>query len=318
MCAGYAASVLKVVRFIVLVVAGILLVELAGDAHAQALASRAALLAAGCAAFVAACPRRLGLGLLLAATFALTGSEVAPLEGVDLFSGTFWALGTLGFFLAIAPRGLRSPNPRPGWALVGASVPSWALSGAHEAFMYAALAFVFAGLVRGALLPILSGSRAKIGPRPDPIAAPLVEVAPQVYGFRRGIRVLQVLALLPALVAVTGLALGGFVSTETRLIMILVGGILSFSFCLSLWLNSRMGFRVDADGIHARVVFGETSIAWTEVAALGRQRLSTRGGAGYDYRCVRSVDREVTFPDVMTGSHELAAKVEAATGLRFD
>lgn len=307
---------LRVVRSIVLLVAGILLVGLAGDAHA--LASRVALLAAGCVAFVAASPRRIGLGLVLAATFALTGNEVGPLERVDLFSGTFWVLGTLGFFLAIAPRGLRSRHPLPGWALIAASLPSWALSGAHEAFQYVALAFVFAGLVRGALLPILSGSRVRIDPRPDPIVAPLAVVQPRSYGFRRGIRVLQVLAALSALVAVAGSVLGDAVAPEARLAMLLAGGIISLTFCLCMWLNGRMGFRVDADGLHARVVFGETSIAWTEVAALGRQRLLTRGGAGYEYRCVRSVDREVTFPDIMTGSDELAATVEAATGLRFD
>jgi hypothetical protein len=318
--AGYAPPVLRVVSAIVLVLAGILLSHHATEVSSTGIA--AAFLSGACVAFVGAAPRRPGIGLILAAFFALAGHR-AELREVDLYSGAFVLFGVPGALLLVARTtgegGLfrRSGPVRFGWALVAASLPAWALANASSAVMLLALGLSIGGFALAVIAPLVSGRRPRVEARPDPITAPLVEVEPYRVGFTRGRKVILVLFVLSAILSLSGVVLGSLMTQEASLALVLVGGVLAGSFGMVLFVNARMGFRVDAHGITAEGVFRETTLPWTAVVELWQSRVPVRAGIHYRYYNVRGIESEITFPKVMPGSERLRDTVQAATGLSW-
>lgn len=313
--AGYASGVSRVLSSIVLFVVGIVLASFACEPLHPA--GQLALLAAGTSAFVCAFRPRIGIGLLLGSFFALAGTP-AVLDALSHFTFSFWALGTVGGFLLAAPRGFRSSSQASGLGLLLASLPSWALGEVSGGFMGLALVLVFAGLFQISLRPLISGLQGEpVAPRAAPPPAP-VEVAPRTYGFTRGVRVLRAGIWLGALAALVGIALSRSTPSEVWLTVVITGLVLSGTWALCLWLNDRMQFRVDGEGLHARKLFAETTIPWGEVAALDQVEAYITFGARYRYWRVFAPGRMIAFPDILVGSAELRATIEAASGLRWD
>lgn len=224
----------------------------------------------------------------------------------------------MGGFLLAAPRGFGSSHQASGLGLLLASLPSWALSNLHGALMGCALTLVFAGLIQISLRPLLSGERWNdIGLRVAPPLAP-VDVTQRSYGYTRGTRALRIGIWLGALIALVGAALSRATPVEVWLTTVITGAILSATWALCLWLNNRMSFRVDSLGLSARLIFGESTIPWSEVAALDRVEFRFTYGARFIYRRVFAPGRLVTFPEILVGSEELCATIEAASGLEWE
>ncbi|MEZ6016810.1 MAG: hypothetical protein R3F49_16955 [Planctomycetota bacterium] len=324
---------LSIGRALLFVFGGILLSGFASNAVEPW--QRAVWLGASAVAFARAVPRRIGVGLVLAAVFALSGARdpvtgtITAVQDFTVFHAAFLALGTVGAFVLVSPRGFKVDGAAPGWACVLASLPAWALGHLHPGFPVFASALVFVGLVLAILRPLLSGRREPRPPRADPIAAPLSAVAPREYIYDRGARLLGVLAGVSASVAALGMVVTLVTTVRSPhasdpadvpvvgFAMFFVGAVLCLTFLGCLWLNRRLGFRVNEVGLYARRVFGEVSIPWTAVVSLERSQLMIKYGLVYEYWDVYATDRVIRFPDVLPGSAELRATIEAATGLRW-
>jgi hypothetical protein len=324
---------LKIARSAFLVFAGIALSAFASGA--TTIAPQVLLLGASAVVFVLAFPRRVGVGLALAAFFALQGTREAAagtftvVRPFGVFQIAFLTFGMVGAFLIGSPRGLRGSSPALGLGCFLASVPVWAMGNLHAAFPLVATALVFVGLLLATLAPMLSGRGEVRAPRSDPIAAPCIEVAPREFWYDRGARWIKLLAGIAALIAVAGLVVAWTADTRPDQVaaaelqsglgftMAVAGTVISLTFLGCLWLNRRLSVRVDANGLHARRVFGEVSIPWSGIVALETSEVSVKYGVAYQFWDVLGRDRVIRFPDTIGGSADLRAVIEAATGLRW-
>jgi hypothetical protein len=252
----------------------------------------------------------IGVALLIAGIAALT-MDPRRLEAPTPGNLLFVLLSSSGAGL------LLQGHPLAAW--VGPSFPFWAMSTAAPIFMWIAFAMVMAGLIVTGVRPLLSRKRwTRFAPSLTVANGPLVAVPERVFRFDRGARFLKVAATGTAALALVGCALWLAGHAKGGLAMALAAGIAAMTFALCLWLSSRMRFRVDMPGIHSRVLFGEQSIPWIEVACLSQRHIVFPGlGQTYACYCVLSPAVEITFPATMPRAAELRRLVEQATGLTW-
>jgi hypothetical protein len=267
------------------------------------------LVAAG--AVLLALRRWIGVALLLIGVMALGVSPSAGVE-LDVWGGIF--------VLATAAGALVSLRRWPGLRWLAASFPFWAMSDAAEWSMYVAMGMVLLGLVLTAVAPTLPGRPIRGGePLPHLAQGAFVTVEPRLYPLsRRG----RVLPWTTAVFAILTLVLGLFAvvgpESPTVAALVIASGLISVAFAFSWWFSTRVRLRIDADGLHSRVFYGEHTIRWAEISSLSLRYLFLPGmGARIIYYCVRSPRREFAFPSSMRGAPELQASIEAATEMSW-
>ncbi len=140
--------------------------------------------------------------------------------------------------------------------------------------------------------------------------APFVDVEPKTYRHRPAHGAAIVMLALPAIVTLTALIMQEFVVAIVSALVLMMFGL--------IWLLAwRPRYRVDAEGIHGRMFFGEVTVRWPDVAVL--ETASTRMGA-YQPRdlkicCVHSATASVRFYNSIVGADELQQTIADATGL---
>jgi hypothetical protein len=128
----------------------------------------------------------------------------------------------------------------------------------------------------------------------------------------------RILAGLSAVVALGGAAFGIAGHPEAGFLTAMVGGILAVTFAFCLWFVTRLGFRLDSTGVHARVLIGERSIPWNEVSGLSlRYFWMLTMGVRTVYCVVWSPTVEITFPINLPGAPDFVAWMERATGRKL-
>lgn len=267
-------------------------------------AARWALLALAGAGFALALRPHWGAAALLAGFFVLPltsrGAPAWDVAGIALLSG-----GVLHVLKKL---------PFLGWLL--ATLPLFALGDSHP-WLIEVAPFVFvigAGVsLARMLLPRPSGGAA---PAPWLHEGPLVRVAPRLFEYRKGRRVLATLVTIAAIAAVAGVViwLGG---SEVGLALAVVAASVGASMGLALAIGVRHQLRVDAHGIHQRTLFGSRTVPWCEVSDLFSRTYAYRTWQQVAY-CVSSPSRVVSFSPEIGDAAELVAIVEAATGMQWD
>lgn len=274
-------------------------------------AAQVTLFAVAAICLLAALRRHLAVASIVLGVLAL-GLHHAHLETID-----GWAAVSIGATAAGLWHALRR---WPGLRWTAASLPFWAFSSAAGWCTFAALALTIGGLMVGAVGPVLPGRRRRFSGEPVPAlaAGPLVSVAPQAFGSRASRVPLYVAGAVLAL----SLVLGGASSASDD--PATFGGLATGTLIIALtiaftgWFAGRGRIRVDQEGIHARVMFGEHSVLWRDVCGLRLRTVYMPGmGLRMHFYSVQGPTTEVSIHGRMPGADELRRTVEAATGLRW-
>jgi hypothetical protein len=273
-------------------------------------AVQAAMFACALACAVTALRPHYGLALVILGIMALVFDK-ADLEAPSAWNITFLLLSSVGMGHLFRRWKLL--------AWVGASLPVWAMSHAIPFLMYFALGLVFAGMALTGVRPLLSRKRRTgVAPLPQLKNGPLADIPPRIFGFHRGTKAIGVLTVVCGFACLAGCILLLAGRRDAGAALALSCGILGLSFGFCLWFNTRMYFRIDSQGIHSRVIWGEKTIPWDQLGALSLRYVYFPGfGLRYVYYCVLSPVREITFPDSMTGAGELCGLIEKASGLKW-
>jgi hypothetical protein len=173
------------------------------------------------------------------------------------------------------------------------------------------------------LRPVLPVRRVVRGGAPQPhlAAGPLVAIAPAMYYGGTASRGLSVASMMLGVMA-TVFAMAGVRATgdDASLVLGLALGsaVVAATLVASNWFATRIRQRVDATGLHCRLLFGEHTIAWKDVSALTlRYGITPRTGLPQTYYAVMSPTREFVFPHTQQGAYELRRTIEQATGLHW-
>ncbi len=304
-------TVVQVLRAIVLIVFGLVLWSLAGTAAVQP-GSRVLMFVVAAAAILMAARPWIGAGLVVVGIMTLPMSSTI-LDRLDAWSLAFALCLSLGPYLLM--------RRFPGIRWIVASIPFWALSNAAGWMTYIALGLVFTGLIMGGVGPVLPGRRRKSDRPvlPELANGPLVPVEPCEYPGGRPSRVLEIAAMVLALMALglIVLALAGW-GTPLTGILAFPSALMAGVFKFGNWWAGRIGYRVDAVGLHSRLFFTEHTIRWSDVVDVSlRYVLLYYGGMRIVYYCVHSPTRECAFPSSMPQARDLQATIEAATGFHW-
>ncbi len=142
--------------------------------------------------------------------------------------------------------------------------------------------------------------------------APFVEVEPRTFRHPTA-RVFAVITLvIPAIGLVAGAVAG-------MLVAVVVSAAALLTFALIWLLAWRPRYRVDAEGIHGRMFFGDVTVCWPDVVLLETHSASM-GYMMRDYAkicCVHSKNNSVRFYDTIVDAEELKQIVAAATGITW-
>lgn len=248
---------------------------------------------------------------LLLVGLAASGAREHVFDSINPWSLIF--VGTTATALAIWLR-------RRSFGVMVVSLPFWVMANTHGAFMAVAVALTIGGLALVAVGPTLPGRTIR---RDVPVLAhlaqgPLVPVASATYGGERS-RVLTWMArgfALIAVVLIVASAGGGDPAVTGGLGLSSV--IIAVTFAGSNWCASRMRLRIDARGLHSRVLLGEKTVLWSELAGVTLRYVFFPGsGLRVVYYVAFSPTREFAFTHGMQGSAELRSTIERASGLSF-
>lgn len=250
-----------------------------------------------------------GLGLFVAGILAL-GIDPDGLETLNAWNLAFLVLASAGPLLLFCRRA-------PFLAGTFASLPFWAMSGVAPGLVVPAIALAAGGFLVATVAPLVSRRR-RTGetPRPELAGGSLVGVEPRELRATRGVRLLRTLTALCALGVPAGIVLWLAGRPGAGGITAYLGALLAASFGFPLWLSLRLSFRIDGEGVHARVVPGTRTIPWPELSSLSLREVQMLN-VGYRvvYLVVRSPTVEIAVPLSLPGAREFAAGVERATGL---
>lgn len=172
--------------------------------------------------------------------------------------------------------------------------------------------------------PTLPSRRIRHGGEPLPHLArgPLVPVAPAVFYGGHTSRFLSVAsAMLGFATLALGLAGARAAGDEAAIYtgLAIASAIVAITFTFSNWFATRMHLRVDQQGLHSRLLFGEHTIRWCDVTGLSLRYVRLpRTGLPLVYYGVTAPRREFAFPHTQAGAAQLRRTIEAATGLRWD
>lgn len=205
---------------------------------------------------------------------------------------------------------------------LAASLPFWALGNASDGMMAGALGLTMAWLVTGALLPTLPARRRRFGgaPLPQLASGPLVPVESRTFPCGRRSRLLGWAAAALAVTAAALAAAAAFGADAAVSGGLAMGAVIvAATFAFGNWFADRMRLRSDEIGLHSRVLFGERTLPWREVADVHLRYvfLGMGGGMRIVYFVVRSPTREFSFTGSMAGADDLRRIIEQATGLTF-
>jgi hypothetical protein len=293
------------------------LVVWGGSMEASSDAKATALFAVSLGALLIGLRPWYGLALVVASVLALGQTSHWMGGGVSPWMWVFAVLATPGLWLVLRRFG--------GIAWAVASLPLWAIGGSYPDDSLISKGAEVVAIAMLMTMPLKTVWRL-VSSKPSPGASvipidslrrgALVPVAPRVFLFTKGVWALKLL---------TGIAGAGMLAGAVILIVgdamlgtmfLAVGASLGLGFGLSLFLTVRQRYRVDAVGIHRRVVFGETTIPWTAVTDLTTRDVMIRWVV-YNYFCVNSATAEIAFPTTLHGAEELRGIVEQATGMRW-
>jgi len=228
---------------------------------------------------------------------------------------------TIGVMIAAAIAIFVLLRRRAGLRFIAASVPFWIFANSATWIMQVAVWSTIAGLAVAAVGPTLPGRRKRGGGSalPELANGPLAPVTPRMF---QGAKRNRLLTIATAIFALFALALGA--AATVRPSAAVLGGlaigsaIIAITFAFSNWFASRMRLRVDGVGLHSRVMFGEHTISWTDVAGLTLRYVFLPGlSIRIVYFVVFSANREFAFLASIPGSSELKTTIESATGLTF-
>jgi hypothetical protein len=272
----------------------------------------------------------LGQALLFAAALGALLAALRPHYGAALLVAAVMLLGTargvrhvnawnLLFIPVFAGGAFHLLRRRPQLAWIAASFPFWAMSEAIPGSIYVALGFVLIGLVVLGIRPLLPGPRFSGGkPLPHLAGGALIEVPARVYEFKKGRGALKILTALCTAGLVAGAILATMRSPAAGITLLLVSGLMATVFGFSFWFSGRMRYRIDAEGLHSRVLFREATIRWSEIERLSLRYVFLPGySLRFVYYCVRSPAREFNFPNTLRGAGELRDLIARATGLEW-
>lgn len=211
----------------------------------------------------------------------------------------------------------------PAAAHAAAAVPWWTIANDRPWAMTAALGLSFAALYQYALAPVLPTRRRRTAGPPlwqlatGPRSVPDPRIYPGGTPSRAVARIAWGLGALAALLVV----LAG-TSTEPEVPEVAAGlamacTIMAATFAFANWFATRVHIRIDAGGVHARVLFAERTVPWADVRELSLRYMFLGSGVRMVYFCVRSSTREIAFPSGMPGAADLRAAIEHATGVRW-
>jgi hypothetical protein len=301
-------TVVRILGGAVLCLAGVVMWSFADKAGSPG--AQAALFGGAAACLAGALWPRWGIALLLAGIMAMA------LDPSHLARPT---AGNIAFVVLTAVGAARTLRRFPVLACLAASFPCFALGKALPPMTAVALALAVGGLVIARVRPLLSHRRPTgVTPLPHLAHGPVTAAPERVFEFRKNLGVLTGITVLLWLAALAGTALILAGRAQSGFFLALPASLLGATFSFSLWWTKRVRFRLDAKGIHSRVMFGETSIAWNEVGALRiRDTTFLTYGARFRYFSVLSPDAEITFPETMEGAAELRESVERATGMKW-
>lgn len=250
-----------------------------------------------------------GLALFVAGILAL-GVDPDGLETPSAWSLAFLVLASAGPLLLLRRRA-------PFLAGILASLPFWAMSNAVPGLVLPAIALAAGGFLVATVAPLVSRRR-RTGetPRPELANGPLVPVEERELRATRGLGPLRAMTALCALGVPVGVVLWLAGRPGAGGITAYLGALLAACFGLPLWLSLRLSYRVDARGVHARVVPGTRTIPWTELSSLSLREVQMLN-VGYRvvYLVVRAPTVEIAVPLSLPGGREFAAAVERAAGL---
>jgi Bacterial PH domain len=203
---------------------------------------------------------------------------------------------------------------------VAASLPCWAIANEQPWAMTAALGLTFAALYQFGLAPLLPTRRRRTEGPPlwqlaaGPRAMPEARTYPGGTPSRALTRVAWGMGALAALlVALAGTSEEPEVPVGLALASTIIGG----TFAFGNWFATRMHTRIDARGLHARVLLAEHTVPWADVRELSLRHVFPGAGVRMVCFCVRSSTREIAFPSSMSGAAELRAAIERAVGARW-
>lgn len=190
-----------------------------------------------------------------------------------------------------------------------------------DVFTAAVLLLLLAVVIRLAVGPTLPARRRRYRGQPltQLAAGPLVPIAPRSFPGARRTRFLSFATVVLAVLAIALIAMAGvgYFASEMGGLGLAVG-IIAATFAFSNWFARRVHVRIDHAGVHGRVMFGEKTIRWQDLAALQLRYLFMPGpGVRMVYYSLRSPTTEIAFPSSMEGAKELRDAIEQATGERW-
>jgi len=201
-----------------------------------------------------------------------------------------------------------------------ASLPCWAIANEQPWAMTAALGLTFTALYQGGLAPVLPTRRRRTeGPPLWQLAAgPRAMPEPRTYPGGTPSRALARLAWgMGALAALLVILAGTSEEPEVLVALALASTIIGGTFAFANWFATRVHLRIDARGVHARVLLAEHTVPWADVRELSLRYVFLGAGVRMVYFCVRSSTREIAFPSSMAGAADLRTAIERAAGVRW-
>ena len=201
-----------------------------------------------------------------------------------------------------------------------AALPCWVIANEQPWAMTAALGLTFTALYQGGLAPVLPTRRRRTEAPPlwQLAAGPRAMPEARTYPGGTPSRALARLAWGMGALAALLVALAG-TSEEPELLvaLALASTIIGVTFAFGNWFATRVHIRIDARGLHARVLLAEHTVPWADVRELSLRYVFLGAGARMVYFCVRSSTREIAFPSSMPGAAELRTAIERAAGARW-
>lgn len=154
-------------------------------------------------------------------------------------------------------------------------------------------------------------------PLPQMAAGPRAPVPPRVYAGGQPSRVITWAARVFAGLTVVCIAASGGADGAVFTGLAISCGIIAGTMVFANWFATRVRFRVDAEGLHARTFYKEITVRWREVSELRLRYVLLGNGVRVLYYCVQGGGREVSFPSSMREAAELQRTIEAATGVAY-
>lgn len=207
-----------------------------------------------------------------------------------------------------------------GLRYAAASLPCWAIANEQPWAMTAALGLTFTALYQFGLAPVMPTRRRRTEGPPlwQRAAGPRAMPAARTYPGGTPSRALARVAWGLGALAVVLVVLAGASDEPDVLVGLALASTISAGTCaFANWFATRVHIRIDASGIHARVLLAEHTVPWADVRELSLRSVFMGSGMRLVYFCVRSSTREIAFPSSMPGAADLRLAIERAAGGRW-